>query len=65
MTIHETTEDHIDDIKLAHLSKIGNSYGIEYMIGNKNYFGKGYGAKTLSEFLEFFIKEFDQKADTF
>jgi thiamine kinase-like enzyme/RimJ/RimL family protein N-acetyltransferase len=65
MTIQETAEDHIDDIKLNHLSKTGHTYGIDYMIGNKNYFGKGYGAKTLSAFLDFFRKEFDVSADTF
>ncbi|MFO1257528.1 MAG: GNAT family N-acetyltransferase [Gammaproteobacteria bacterium] len=65
MTIHETAEDHIDDIKLNHLSKTGHTYGIDYMIGDKDYFGKGYGAKTLSEFLDFFRSEFDGSADTF
>lgn len=65
MTIQETPEDHIDDIKLNHLSKTGNTYGIDYMIGDKNYFGKGYGAKTLVKFLDFFRKEFDESADTF
>lgn len=65
MTIQETAEDPIDDIKLNHLSKTGHTYGIDYMIGDKNYFGKGYGAKTLSEFLDFFRREFDVTADTF
>ncbi|MGL5741961.1 MAG: GNAT family N-acetyltransferase [Legionella sp.] len=65
MTIQKTTEDHRDDIKLNSLSKTGHTYGIDYMIGNKNYFGKGYGAKTLSEFLDFFRNEFDVSADTF
>lgn len=65
MTIQETAADHIDDIKLNHLSKTGHTYGIDYMIGNKNYFGKGYGARTLSEFLDFFRKDFDVLADTF
>ena len=65
MTIQETKEDHIDGIKLNHLSKTGNTYGIDYMIGDKNYFGKGYGAKTLSEFIDFFRGEFDASADTF
>ena len=35
------------------------------MIGDKNYLGKGYGAKTLSEFVEFFRNTIDPKADTF
>lgn len=65
MTIEETTEDHINGIKLHYLSKTGRTYGIDYMIGNKNYFGKGYGAKTLSAFLDFFRKECDVAADTF
>ncbi len=65
MSIQETEEDHIDDIKLNHLSKTGHTYGIDYMIGDKNYFGQGYGAKTLSEFLDFFRREFDVSADTF
>ena len=49
MTIQETPESHINDVKLMHLSKTGHSYGIEYMIGDQAYFGKGYGAKTLIE----------------
>ena len=65
MTIQETAEDDIDDIKLNHLSTTGHTYGIDYMIGDRNYFGKGYGAKTLSEFIDFFRREFDPKADTF
>jgi len=65
MTIQETAEDHIDDIKLTYLSTTGHTYGIDYMIGDKNYFGKGYGAKTLSEFIDFFRREFDPKVDTF
>lgn len=65
MTIQETAEDHLDDIKLTHISKTGHTYGIDYMIGDKQYFGKGYGAKTLRAFLDFFRREFDPKADTF
>ncbi len=65
MTIQETPEDPIDEIKLIHLSKTGHSYGVDYMIGDKNYFGKGYGSKTLIDFIDFFRKEFDPKAETF
>jgi len=65
MSIEETAEDHKDDIKLHHLSKTGHTYGIDYMIGDKNYFGKGHGAKTLSKFIDFIRNEFDPKADTF
>ena len=65
MTIQETVDDDIDEIKLKYLSKTGHTYGIDYMIGNKNYFGKGYGSKTLSEFLDFFKRDIDPSADTF
>lgn len=65
MTIQETHSSPINQEKLEHLSKTGNTYGVDYMIGNPAFLGKGYGAKILSEFLEFFRKEYDTKADTF
>lgn len=65
MTGQATLRDPINDIKLKNLSKTGNTYGIDYMIGNTKYLSKGYGAKTLIEFVDFFRDEFDQKADTF
>ncbi len=65
MTIQETSIDDINQIKLNHLSKTGTSYGLDYMIGNQSYFGKGYGASTLSQFIEFFRTEIDNYADTF
>jgi len=65
MTIQEKEEYDIPMIKKAHLSKIGNTYSIDYMIGNKNYFNKGLGAKTLEAFIVFFKKNYDPKADTF
>ena len=55
----------IDQEKLYRLSKIGHTYGLDYMIGNTEYLGKGYGAKTLIEFVDFFRNKFDNKADTF
>ncbi|MES2215575.1 MAG: GNAT family N-acetyltransferase [Pseudomonadota bacterium] len=65
MTIKETPEDHQGSVKLQHLSKTGHTYGIDYMIGDKDFFGKGYGARTLSEFIDFFRRECDASADTF
>lgn len=65
MTIQETIDEPIDEIKLLHLSTMGHTYSMDYMIGDKNYFGKGYGAKTLVEFVNFFRREFDSEADTF
>lgn len=65
MTIHETGEADIGIEKISRLSKTGNSYGLDYMIGNPQFLGKGYGAKTLTSFLDFFRREVDPKADTF
>lgn len=65
MTILETKYEDIGELKLANLSKTGHTYGIDYMIGNKNFFGKGYGARTLIDFINFIPKNLDPKADTF
>ncbi|MFA6303164.1 MAG: GNAT family N-acetyltransferase [Legionella sp.] len=65
MSIQESVDSNINDIKLANLSATGSSYSLDFMIGNKDYYGKGYGARTLSEFIDFFRKEFDPTADTF
>ena len=65
MTIKETFDDNLGKIKLLYLSQKGNSYGLDYMIGNTEYLGKGYGSKTLDKFICFFRSEFDIKADTF
>ena len=65
MTIQENPSEQRPPIKNAHLSKTGTTYSMEYMIGDKNYFDKGLGAKTLSAFIDFFHKEVDPSADTF
>jgi RimJ/RimL family protein N-acetyltransferase len=65
MTIQENLNEDRPQIKSSHLSKTGTTYSLDYMIGNKNCFGKGLGVKTLREFIAFFQREFDPKADTF
>ena len=65
MTIQETLSDDIGQLKLSQLSKTGNTYGLDYMIGSAEHLGKGYGARTLVEFIDFFRNEFDANADTF
>ncbi len=65
MIIQEFINSKINQIKLDNISKTGNTYGIDYMIGNKGYLGKGYGSKTLKQFIDFFRTEIDSKADTF
>lgn len=64
MTIQATHKDDIGELKLSHLSKTGHTYGIDYMIGNTKYFGKGYGVRTLTEFVDFLRNSVDKKADT-
>lgn len=65
MTIQETSDSPIDELKLSILSHTGTSYCLDFMIGNKDYFGKGFGADTLSQFVDFFRGEIDRKADLF
>jgi RimJ/RimL family protein N-acetyltransferase len=65
MTLQELKEYDIPLIKKNLITDNGNAYSMDYMIGNVNFFGKGLGAKTLSEFIEFFTQYVDKKADTF
>ncbi len=65
MTIQETIKDDIGKLKLSHLSTTGHTYGLDYMIGNKEYLGKGYGTNTLIRFIDFFRSTTDRKVDTF
>lgn len=65
MAIQETHKDDIGPEKTQQLSKTGHTYSLEYMIGNPSFFNKGYGAKTLLQFLDYFRKTVDHKADTF
>ncbi len=65
MTIQETHKEDIGEEKLKRLSKTGHTYGLDYMIGNPKFFGKGYGSQTLSDFIDYFREIVDPKADTF
>ncbi len=65
MTIQETYQEDIGQEKLKRLSKTGHTYGLDYMIGNPKFFGKGYGSQTLSDFIDYFREIVDPKADTF
>lgn len=49
---------------IAHLSKAGKTYTIDFMIGNKKYLGKGLGGETLDQFTRH-IHSNDPKVDTF
>lgn len=65
MTIKENQGEEREAVKDKHLSKTGSTYSIDFMIGEKDYFGKGLGARTLKAFIAFFQQSFDHNADTF
>lgn len=65
MTIKESLEEKIDQIKLDHLSTTGHTYGLDFMIGNKNFFGRGYASLTLINFMNYFREHVDAQADRF
>lgn len=65
MTVKENKNEERPQIKNDHLSTIGSTYSIDFMIGDKDYFGKGLGAKTLEEFILFIQEKYDKSADTF
>ncbi len=65
MTIKEVFDEELPQIIKQHLSKTGSTYALDYMIGNKEFFGRGLGAKTLEDFIAFFQREVDSTADTF
>lgn len=56
-----------EDLPLAwkkHLSKKGETYSIDFCIGNEKYLGKGLAAPTLKAFTKFFKNE-NKNVDTF
>lgn len=65
MLLQERKEYDIPAIKKNYLSKYGNTYSMDFMIGNKDYLGKGLGAKTLEAFISFIRNDYDNRADTF
>lgn len=65
MTIKENPGEDRPDIKNQYISLSGTTYSIDYMIGNKNYLGKGLGAEILNNFTIFFKTQIDPMADTF
>ena len=65
MTLQEKEGYDMPVLKKDHISSTGTTYSIDYMIGDKNYFGNGLGAKTLEVVIGFFREQYDQSADTF
>lgn len=66
MSIQKTHKEDIDQEQLGMFLKTGgHTYGLNYMIGNPKFLGRGYGSKTLSDFIDYFREFFAPKADTF
>lgn len=49
----------------THLSKVGRTYSIDFMIGNRKYLGHGLGGPTLEDFTQFIREAVDPSIDTF
>ena len=58
-------EDTDDPLWRENISTTGNTYTIDFGIGNTNYLGKGLAAPTLRKFVTFFKSDVDKMADTF
>ncbi len=58
------TQSDLSETWKMHLSRTGKTYSIDFMIGNKNYLGRGLAAFTLEFFIKF-IHDNDSLIDTF
>jgi RimJ/RimL family protein N-acetyltransferase len=62
--VFKEAED-LSDIHKKHMSKSGNTIGIDFSIGNKKYLGQGLAVPTLDAFIRFYKSMVDIGADTF
>lgn len=58
-------QEDLSNTHLANMSETGHTIALDFGIGNKEYLGRGLAAPTLSEFMIFYQKDIDPKADTF
>ncbi len=59
------TESNLTTLWKTHLSKLGRTFTIDFMIGNRKYLGCGLGGPTLEAFTKFIQEEVDRSIDTF
>lgn len=62
---YEESQPDVSELHKQYLSKTGNTYSIDFCIGNTEYLGKKLASPTLEAFTQFFQKETDPQADTF
>lgn len=55
----------LSQVHLANMSETGHTVSLDFGIGNKKYLGRGLAAPTLLEFMFFYKRTIDPKADTF
>lgn len=65
MTSTVNAEDDLPEEWGLYFSKTGKTFSIDFMIGNKNYFGKGLAAPTLKAFMGFIQKNVEPTVDLF
>lgn len=65
LTAQEKDSEKLPEIWNENLSKSGNTYSLDFGIGNKDFIGKGLASETLKAFTDFFRSEVDPSADTF
>jgi RimJ/RimL family protein N-acetyltransferase len=65
MTSEMLVSPDLPEYYLDCLSKTGKTYSIDFMIGNKNYVGKGLGAPTLEAFMKYIRANVDNTIDRF
>lgn len=58
-------DDDIPDLWKSHLSKLGHTVSLDFMIGEEKFLGKGFAAKAINEFILFYRSMIDVKADMF
>lgn len=63
--IFEKDQKDLSKTHLDHMSETGHTIALDFGIGHKEYLGRGLAAPTLSEFMLFYKKDIDPKADTF
>lgn len=65
LTAKEQFDDKLPELWKAFLSKTGNTYSMDFGIGNKAYIGKGLAHLALANFMDSFRENVDPKANTF
>jgi len=61
----EPTQSDLPEVWKSYLSRLGRTFSIDFMIGNRKYLGRGLGGPTLEAFTKFIQEAIDRSIDTF